>query len=435
LTTVGLSLLFMVVYGGTNYLTSLRGSVGTWYYSWERYIPFVPAMIIPYMSIDLFFVAAPFLCSDRKELRLLRNRIVMAVLVAGTCFLLFPLTLAVERPPAAGWMGELFNTFRQYDLPYNLCPSLHIALRVILADHYARHTKGALRWLTQFWFFLIGLSTLLTYQHHVVDVVGGFLLGIACFYLIRATPFRLPVEPNVVVGRRYAVGAALFTAIAIAVGSWALWLLWPALACGLVAAGYFGMGPGIFGKAEGQLPWSAQLVLALVLWGQRLSLRYYARQCEPWNQVTENVWIGRQLSDSEAERAVQEGVTAVVDLTSAFSETASFRNVNYRSLPVLDLTAPTAAQVDEAVRFIQEESQRGVVYVHCKIGYSRSAAVMGCYLLASGNARTAEDAMARLRESRPQIVIRPEAAETIEQYAASRSVLSEPNKKEPVSSV
>ena len=28
------------------------------------YIPFVPLMIIPYMSIDLFFAAAPFICSD-----------------------------------------------------------------------------------------------------------------------------------------------------------------------------------------------------------------------------------------------------------------------------------------------------------------------------------------------------------------------------------
>ena len=28
------------------------------------------------------------------------------------------------------------------DKPYNLCPSLHIALRTILAVTYARHTRG-----------------------------------------------------------------------------------------------------------------------------------------------------------------------------------------------------------------------------------------------------------------------------------------------------
>src|SRR4051812_29507408 len=66
--SMGLSLLFLLVYGGCNYLTSLRSDVGTWVYQWERHIPFVPLMIIPYMSIDLFFIASPFVCADRKEL-------------------------------------------------------------------------------------------------------------------------------------------------------------------------------------------------------------------------------------------------------------------------------------------------------------------------------------------------------------------------------
>ena len=41
-TSIGLSLLFLIVYGGTNYLTSLRSDVGTWVYEWEKWIPFVP---------------------------------------------------------------------------------------------------------------------------------------------------------------------------------------------------------------------------------------------------------------------------------------------------------------------------------------------------------------------------------------------------------
>src|SRR3990172_571610 len=139
--SLGLSLLFLVVYSATNWVTSLRSDVGTWYYEWERLIPFVPAMIVPYMSIDLFFVVAPFLCSDRSELRLLSRRICLSIGIAGLTFLVFPLTLAVERPFAEGAVGALFNWFRGVDYPHNLFPSLHIALRTILADLFARHTR------------------------------------------------------------------------------------------------------------------------------------------------------------------------------------------------------------------------------------------------------------------------------------------------------
>src|SRR5262249_15654228 len=156
----------------------------TWFYEWERYIPFVPLMIVPYMSIDLFFIGAPFLCRDRTELRLFANRIGFAILVAGACFLLMPLRMGWKPPPMDGWLGSMFGNFCALDQS-NLCPSLHIALRTILADQYGRRTRGPLRFAVQVWFSLIGFSTLLAYRHHVVDVAGGFVLAAWCFYLIR----------------------------------------------------------------------------------------------------------------------------------------------------------------------------------------------------------------------------------------------------------
>jgi protein phosphatase len=64
----------------------------------------------------------------------------------------------------------------------------------------------------------------------------------------------------------------------------------------------------------------------------------------------------------------------------------------------------------EAVAFIDEQVGRGeVVYVHCKAGYSRSAAVVAAYLIHTGRAATAAAAVTKLRESREGIIIRPEA--------------------------
>jgi protein-tyrosine phosphatase len=184
----------------------------------------------------------------------------------------------------------------------------------------------------------------------------------------------------------------------------------------MVAAAYFGLGPGVFQKTGGRLPASARLVLAPVLVGQHLSLAYYRRQCRAWDELAPGVWIGRVLTAEESAAAIRAGVTAVLDVTAEFSEPAPLRATNYRSVPVLDLTAPTPDQLDLAVAFLAEESARGIVYLHCKIGYSRTAAVAGAYLLASGEVATVEEAVARLRQVRPSIVIRPEALEAMRDF-------------------
>jgi len=404
-----LSLLFVIVYGSCSWITAHRSDVGTWYYAWERYIPFVPILIVPYMSIDLFFVCGPFLCQSRDELRVLAQRTTFAILVAGACFLLIPLRLSAVRPQPHDWTAVIFNFLHGFDQPYNLFPSLHITLRTILADLYAKHTRGVIRFASHVWFSLIGFSTLLTYQHHFVDIVGGFVLAAICFYLFREEKVRLPVLPNYRVGVYYAVGALAAIGVSLAGWSWTGILLWPALAFALTAAAYWGLGPSIYRKAKGRLPLSTQFMFAPCLIGQYLSLFHYRRNCDAWNQITPSVWISARLNPREAAKICQAGVTAVLDLTAEFSETAIIRALDYRNIAILDLTAPNLVQMREAVEFISQHAERGTVCVHCKVGYSRSAAVVGAYLLASGHASTVEQTVDILRSGRPTMVIRPEA--------------------------
>lgn len=418
-----LCLLFFAVYGTTNYLTSLRHDVGTWVYPWERFIPFVPSMIVPYMSIDLFFVAAPFLCIDRRELRLLALRITAAILVCGMFFLAMPLRFTFERPPVEGGLGVVFNHFRQMDHPYNQFPSLHIVLRTVLADLYARHAKRRwLRALTDVWFSLIGASTLLVYQHHVADVVGGFALAAVIFYVVGDAPWRSPVSRNHRVGVFYGIIGVICAIAGLWLRPTGLVLLWPAVGGLLLAGAYFGLGPSVYRKTNGRLPLSTRVLLAPVLLAQYASLLHYARRSNAWDRVTDRLWIGRALGPRAARRAAAEGVTAVLDLTSECAAPAAFRGLTYLNLPILDLTAPLAEHFEEAVAFIERHCQarNGIVYVHCKAGYSRSAAVVAAFLVRAGVATSAEDAVARLRASRPRIIIRPEALEAIRAFAARR---------------
>ena len=419
--SAGLSLLFLVVYSGTNWLTSLRSDVGTWYYQWERYIPFVPLMVIPYMSIDLFFVTAPFLCRDDRELAVFSRRIALTITIGGLLFLLMPLKLAVDRPRLDGWLGALFGWFFAIDMPYNLCPSLHIALRTILAEKYAGHTRGLWNAASHVWFSLVGFSTLLLYQHHIVDVLGGFLLAIVCFYIIPAIPHNHPVLPNRRVGSYYFLLTLVFIGASMIAWPWGGIFLWPAAACTLVSGAYFGLGPGIYRKIDGRLALSTKLLFMPLLMGQYLSLLYYKRQCRSWDEATPQLWIGRKLSDIEAIEAMRRGVTAVLDLTAEFSEAKPFRELRYLNVPILDLTAPTPKQLKRCLDFIAENAA-GIVYLHCKIGYSRTAAVAGAYLIASGKASTAEEAMHLLRMARPSIIIRDEASAALELFEKSHNI-------------
>jgi protein-tyrosine phosphatase/membrane-associated phospholipid phosphatase len=411
-----LSVLFLVVYSGCNWITGQRSHVGSFYFQWERGIPFVPFMILPYMSIDLFFIAAPFFCRTEEELRIFSQRVIAAIVIAGLCFLLFPLRFAFPRPQASGWLGAVFDWFRGMDSPYNLLPSLHAAFTLILLNSYFRHTRGFVRVVTMIWFVLIGLSPVLTYQHHVIDIVGGFVLAGYCFYLFREPTLAPPVIANSRIGSYYAAGAAVVLIMGAIFWPWGVLLLWPSIALGIVTIAYFRAGPIVFRKTEGKLPWSTRFVLAPCLLGQYLSLLYYRSQCRSWDKVTPQIWIGGKLGCRSANKALCSGVVSVLDLSAEFSEAKPFRKINYRNIPVLDLTAPTQAQLVEISKFIGNHSRNGAVYVHCKIGYSRSAAAVAAYLLMNGKVKTAEEAFAMIRRVRPSVVIRPEVRSALAEF-------------------
>ena len=410
--------LFFVVYGFCNWYTAQIAPVPSFYFEWERSVPVIPALIIPYMSIDLFFAASVFLCRDKVELDRHASRIVLAILISAAGFLLFPLHFAFERPPVAGFYGAVFDLLTSFDQPYNQAPSLHISLLIILWVRYAMHARGIWRWLLHAWFFLIGISVVPTFQHHVIDIYTGIAVGVLCFYLIpeRAASTDTddvadPVRRGV--GARYLAGGLLALGLggALLPAGWPFF--WVSLALALVAIGYFGVGVRIFQKHEGALSLPARIVLAPYLIGAYLSYRYFTRYRPPWNEIAPGILLGRLPRASDIEDMRNAGVTAILDMTAEFSLPAALRGLHYLNVQVMDLTAPSAMQLAAGADFIARHRVAGKVYVHCALGMSRSAAAVAAALLAVRETPTVEDAVLHIGKVRPGIVLSPLHLETL----------------------
>lgn len=379
---------FFLVYGFTNGLTAQRADVPSFYFDWEQSMPFVPQLMLPYMSIDLFFAASMFLCVTRRELDRHAWRIIAAIIISATGFLLFPLQFAFERPPVDGFNGFLIEVLTGFDKPFNQAPSLHISLLMLLWVVYVRHLSGLWRRLIHVWFVLIGLSVVLVYQHHVIDVFSGFTAGIICFYLFPDEEWKI-AEPRLTtdpirrkIGWRYTSAGGLFLAAAVFWQGWAWLLLWPAAALLVVAAGYLLLGAGVFQKHHGRHSFAARWLLAPYLFGAWLSYRFFTRGHPAMVAVTDDLYLGRLPRAGETGQAPWH---SVVDLTAEFS--SSITGEHYYNLPLLDLTVPDAPTLRQAVQLIERARQVGPVLVHCALGASRSAVAVIAWMIQHGHAR------------------------------------------------
>lgn len=402
--SAAMSTLFVLVYGGCNALAAQRVDIGTLFYAWEMRIPFVPAMIVPYMSSDLLFVVAFVLCRDSIELRVLTRRILAALLVASAMFLAFPLTTGYPRPEVSGWTGWLFERLWSFDKPHNLVPSLHVALASLLWPVYARHTRGALRWIVHLWFGMLIASTLLTWQHHVVDVATGALLGQLCIFAFPEPgerSLRRSAKGNLRVAALYAGGGVALAVWAVTLGAWFWLLLWPAASLACIAFAYIRGDSSVFRKTKGRLPLSTRVVLGPYLLGAAVRVQVYRWRRAPWVEIAPGIYSGRLLSRREAEDLNRLGVGAVVDLTAEHAETKNFRRCEYLNIPVLDLTPPSQEQLEAAATFIAEHACREAVYVHCALGISRSVSAIAAYNKMQGEESLRSEP--GRRESRPAL--------------------------------
>lgn len=362
-------LVFGICYPLTNQLAQqalVRRSFGV---ALDAAIPFMPWMVLPYASSGLLFTLVFFLARTNEQLRVVSRRLSLATMAGSLVFALAPARFTLARPTVADALPALlFRWLDRVDAPYNQLPSLHVAYCVVIWLALRRMYAGNARLVLGAWLALVGASTLFTWQHHLLDVGAGLLLGAAAGMLVRH-------------GRtsRHAVAFhyALLAGILLLVGVFALhsWLLaYAAASLLLVAAAYRAGRPQSLLKRAGRHPAAAWLSYWPYLLGYRLTwalVRLRERGRPAFYQHTPGVWIGRRLTQPEARRLP--AGCHVIDLCGELAECPSLRGERYRCLPLLDLQAPRPSQLRAVLAELERHRRAGApVYVHCAMGYSRS---------------------------------------------------------------
>ena len=103
--------------------------------------------------------------------------------------------------------------------------------------------------------------------------------------------------------------------------------------------------------------------------------------------VDDTVWRGSHPKEDTFRDLAQRGVTTVIDLRAEENlhvdeKLLSNLGITRFNIPMRDGQAPTEAQVDQFLSII--ENSKGKVYVHCMAGVGRTGAMVGAYLVATG---------------------------------------------------
>ncbi len=179
-----ITILFTVIYGYTNWRAEFVTERYQFYFPWELQIPLVPWMILPYLSLNLL-TSMPLFLLNPGELRLLGRRLALATLIAGMIFFLFPAPIGFTRPASVPGWDFLFQILWSLDKSSNTLPSLHITYSALTVLSFWNKVKSNLRFIFLIWFLMITLAVLLTWQHHVLDIVTGVALALFCQLLLK----------------------------------------------------------------------------------------------------------------------------------------------------------------------------------------------------------------------------------------------------------
>jgi fatty acid desaturase/membrane-associated phospholipid phosphatase len=152
----------------------------------DALIPFVPWMSVVYLSLVPIMLVVPLVLRTPEKTLPFVATLLAQLVIAAVCFHLYP--VALPQPPAiaAGTLaGMFFSLADTANMHGNGLPSLHVAFALSCAMICWRELSRPKALLLALWSVAISLSTLLTYQHYLMDVTAGVLLAGATMFVLQ----------------------------------------------------------------------------------------------------------------------------------------------------------------------------------------------------------------------------------------------------------
>lgn len=245
---------FALVYKFALWYAAGLSNVSSFVFSFEKDIPFIPWTIVPYLSSGVFFCIVFFLIRSELKLRIFLKRVLLMTILAGIGFVFMPLQYFYPKPDVANPVfNALFWLLDGVDDRYNQSPSLHVAFAFAFWTVF-RELKSKWRPVAAVWLVLVALSTLTTFQHHLIDVFTGSMLAHGAFIIIPSQPKGYGVRNLHVANCYFLVAwATLLTAFLLAEFYFSYWLNLSWLAAALFLVGFFY-------QRNGDLYWKRALV-------------------------------------------------------------------------------------------------------------------------------------------------------------------------------
>jgi len=124
---------------------------------------------------------------------------------------------------------------------------------------------------------------------------------------------------------------------------------------------------------------------------------------------------GRPETETELQAAKNEGIRAIVSLTSTPIPTDAITKLGFIYLHEHVSNAPTFEQLNRIIKFIENQKMKSnPVLVHCGEGIGRTGTVLAAYLVYGGS--RADDAIRKVREKQPGSIQTMEQENAIHEF-------------------